>query len=211
MKRPATEISQEESGTEAPEEKKVQKVTNSSDFWKCQVDAIYQRRNPHKLSGVPALLEKYKGKEAVLYAKICKTYDLDPKKFYADPSAWEEYEKDVQEEEPSGEGASSASASKEEGGAVVVPDLFGNSSSTSTTTTSTTTTGDGGGVAISNLFGAPPLAGSDGKVKVPSLFGVTSAFGTEKGGASDSSDDEAGAKKPPAPKKADASAECKTQ
>eukprot|EP00747_Dinoflagellata_sp_TGD_P169458 gnl/TRDRNA2_/TRDRNA2_198458_c0_seq1.p1 gnl/TRDRNA2_/TRDRNA2_198458_c0~~gnl/TRDRNA2_/TRDRNA2_198458_c0_seq1.p1 ORF type:complete len:167 (+),score=58.04 gnl/TRDRNA2_/TRDRNA2_198458_c0_seq1:56-556(+) len=77
---------------------KVQKVTTSEDFWKVQLEAIYRRRNPAKLEGVPALLAKYAGKEATLYAKVCKTYDLDPKKFYADPKAWEEYEKDTVEE-----------------------------------------------------------------------------------------------------------------
>ncbi|CAK0901573.1 unnamed protein product [Prorocentrum cordatum] len=40
--------------------------------------------------------------EAILYAKVCKTYDLDPTKFYADPKAWESYENDVQDGEEAG-------------------------------------------------------------------------------------------------------------
>ncbi|CAK0901572.1 unnamed protein product [Prorocentrum cordatum] len=80
----------------------VQTITTSADFWRCQIEAVYQRRNPHKLPGVPGLLDRHKGKEAILYAKVCKTYDLDPTKFYADPKAWESYENDVQDGEEAG-------------------------------------------------------------------------------------------------------------
>lgn len=44
-----------------------------------------------KLPQVPALLQKYAGNEAVLYAKVCKMYDLNPKVFHLDPKAWEAY------------------------------------------------------------------------------------------------------------------------
>lgn len=91
------------------------------DFWRVQLEAVYQRRNAHKLSNIPSLLEKYKGKEMQLYVKVCKTYDLDPSKFYTDPAAWEQYEKDA-EEDVSGEAGSSGDGT---GGAVVVPSLFG--------------------------------------------------------------------------------------
>jgi len=100
-------------------------VTDPAEFWRCQLEAIYQKRNPHKLSGVPALLEKYKGKEAVLYAKVCKTYDLDPSKFYTEPGAWDQYDQDVQEDGAAPAGEASGSASGSGGGAVPVPSLFG--------------------------------------------------------------------------------------
>lgn len=65
-------------------------VQTREDFWRVQVEAVYRRRNPYKLDKVPELLEKYEGREAVLYTKVCLKYDLDPSKFYADPSAWPE-------------------------------------------------------------------------------------------------------------------------
>eukprot|EP00931_Biecheleriopsis_adriatica_P034239 TRINITY_DN19795_c0_g1_i4.p1 TRINITY_DN19795_c0_g1~~TRINITY_DN19795_c0_g1_i4.p1 ORF type:complete len:191 (+),score=44.53 TRINITY_DN19795_c0_g1_i4:99-671(+) len=102
---------------------KVISVSNSADFWRCQVEAVYRRRNPHKLSGVEALLQKYKGKEVVLYAKVCKAYDLDSSKFYADPTAWEQYDTDVQEDKS--EQDSSAAGPSLDGSGVSVPSLFG--------------------------------------------------------------------------------------
>lgn len=103
---------------------------DDSNFWLVQMEAIYKRRNPHKLQSVPSLLEKYKGKEAALYAKVCKTYDLDPSKFYADPKAWEQYENDVQNEPegldeiPAAFQASSTAASSQ--APVAAPVLFPN-------------------------------------------------------------------------------------
>mmetsp|Transcript_59872 Transcript_59872/g.110872 ORF Transcript_59872/g.110872 Transcript_59872/m.110872 type:complete len:386 (+) Transcript_59872:63-1220(+) len=74
--------------------------SSSADFWRAQVEAVYRRRNPPKLKSVPELLAKHKGNEAVLYAKVCKTYDLDPKKMYAtDPSAWDDEDKDMKEDD----------------------------------------------------------------------------------------------------------------
>ncbi|CAK0810712.1 unnamed protein product, partial [Prorocentrum cordatum] len=75
------------------------KVETREDFWKVQVEAVYRKRNPYKLGEVKGLMEKYKGKEAALYAKVCKRYDLDPKKLYADPKAWESEDKDVKDED----------------------------------------------------------------------------------------------------------------
>eukprot|EP00434_Breviolum_minutum_P003141 symbB.v1.2.002766.t1/scaffold141.1/size300911/17 len=104
---------------------------NSVDFWRCQIEAVYTRRNPHKLGNVQALLEKYSGREAILYRKVCETYQLDPSKFYTDPKAWEQYETDVQADEsaadetPAGDAASSSDAT---GSGVSVPSLFGISS-----------------------------------------------------------------------------------
>merc|ERR1712066_1110660 len=74
------------------------KDVSPGDFWKAQIEAVYQRRNPHKLSSIPSLLEKYKGREMTLYVKVCKTYDLDPTKFYTDEKAWEQYDQDVQDD-----------------------------------------------------------------------------------------------------------------
>lgn len=40
---------------------------SGEDFWKLQLEAIYARRNPMKVEKIPELLEKYRGREAVLY------------------------------------------------------------------------------------------------------------------------------------------------
>lgn len=74
------------------DELSVLKVETSADFWLVQLESIYRHRNPYKLDRVPCLLEKYKGREAILYVKVCKTYNLDPSKFYADPQAWDDLE-----------------------------------------------------------------------------------------------------------------------
>eukprot|EP00933_Yihiella_yeosuensis_P032071 TRINITY_DN25665_c0_g1_i1.p1 TRINITY_DN25665_c0_g1~~TRINITY_DN25665_c0_g1_i1.p1 ORF type:complete len:813 (+),score=197.91 TRINITY_DN25665_c0_g1_i1:68-2506(+) len=74
------------------------KVTSSEEFWQVQLEAIYRRRNPYKLENVPGLLKKYIGKEAILYKKVCLTYDLDPNKFYAEEGVWEDEEKKYEEE-----------------------------------------------------------------------------------------------------------------
>mmetsp|Transcript_98274 Transcript_98274/g.174156 ORF Transcript_98274/g.174156 Transcript_98274/m.174156 type:complete len:201 (+) Transcript_98274:87-689(+) len=138
MKRPADEqLTKESSTTETPagavaeapaeasaetsaEAPEVKVVKSSQDFWQVQVEAIYRRRNPLKLGGVEALLQKYKGKEAILYAKVCKTYDLDPTQFYTDDEAWKPYEKDVQDE-----ASASGAAESSQGGGVAIPNLFG--------------------------------------------------------------------------------------
>lgn len=65
-----------------------EEVRTTEDFWRVQVEAIYRKRNPYKLKSVPEFLARYKGQEVALYVKVCKTYDLDPAKFYADPAAW---------------------------------------------------------------------------------------------------------------------------
>lgn len=113
--------------------KETQKVSNPGEFWKCQVEAIYRRRNPLKLASVEGLLAKYKGSEATLYAKVCKTYDLDPSRFYSDPKSWETYEQDAQadgdesEQPDASDSAAPAGVSVPSlfGGAVSVPSLFG--------------------------------------------------------------------------------------
>ncbi|CAJ1371771.1 unnamed protein product [Effrenium voratum] len=64
----------------------------SGDFWRLQLEAVYARRNPAKLGKIPELLQKYAGQEAVLYAKVCRTYDLNPQKFHTEPDAWLEYD-----------------------------------------------------------------------------------------------------------------------
>jgi len=76
--------------SEAEEEAEVIKVETREEFWRVQIEAVYRRRNPYKLENVPDLMEKYEGQEAVLYTKICRKYDLDPSKFYADPAAWDD-------------------------------------------------------------------------------------------------------------------------
>jgi hypothetical protein len=82
------------------DDREVLVVTTSDQFWCVQLEAIYRRRNPHKLENVRNLLLKYTGREATLYTKVCKTYDLDPTKFYADPEVWAGEDKDVKSERP---------------------------------------------------------------------------------------------------------------
>merc|ERR1719383_1140172 len=83
--------------TEAPS--KPIEVKTSEDFWMVQVQAVYRKRNPKKLDTVPKLMEKYKGNEKQLYVKVCKTYDLNPSKLYANADAWADEDKDVKDEE----------------------------------------------------------------------------------------------------------------
>jgi len=79
---------------EQSDEDKVQVIKTSKDFWRVQIEAIYRRRNPHKLKDVPRLLEDNKDKELMLYLRICSRYDIDPKKLYAtDPQAWDNEDK----------------------------------------------------------------------------------------------------------------------
>ncbi|CAE7943989.1 unnamed protein product, partial [Symbiodinium sp. KB8] len=61
-------------------------------FWQAQLEAIYTRRNPAKLSTIPELLKKFDGQEAVLYTKVCHKYDLNPTKFHTERDAWREYD-----------------------------------------------------------------------------------------------------------------------
>jgi hypothetical protein len=67
-------------------------VRSSEQFWHTQLEAIYRLRNPYKLLTVPAMLEKYRGREALLYRKVCMMYDLDPAKFHARVAASTENE-----------------------------------------------------------------------------------------------------------------------
>ncbi|CAJ1448526.1 unnamed protein product [Effrenium voratum] len=101
-------------------------VTSKEDFWRVQIEAIYRRRNPHKLADVSDMLEKHKGKEMVLYRKVCQRYDLNPKKLYADPQAWDSEDKDVKDEDS--DGGDKASTAPTGGGlfdsAPAVPSLF---------------------------------------------------------------------------------------
>mmetsp|Transcript_54541 Transcript_54541/g.100951 ORF Transcript_54541/g.100951 Transcript_54541/m.100951 type:complete len:167 (-) Transcript_54541:51-551(-) len=117
MKRPREGGEDEDDSKQAGADAPATVIETKGDFWRLQLEAVYNRRNPRKLAALPALLEKYKGDEATLYVKVCKTYDLDPKKLYTDPSSWEEYDGDTLEEEP---GAADTAA----GEGVIVPDLF---------------------------------------------------------------------------------------
>mmetsp|Transcript_97550 Transcript_97550/g.173737 ORF Transcript_97550/g.173737 Transcript_97550/m.173737 type:complete len:589 (-) Transcript_97550:59-1825(-) len=83
----------------------LQHISSSEDFWRVQLECIYRHRNPYKLDKVPALLAKYRGNEAVLYKKVCLTYDLDPNKFYSSPAAWAEEDEDDGHQVHAGDGA----------------------------------------------------------------------------------------------------------
>eukprot|EP00927_Polykrikos_kofoidii_P023470 TRINITY_DN21622_c0_g1_i1.p1 TRINITY_DN21622_c0_g1~~TRINITY_DN21622_c0_g1_i1.p1 ORF type:complete len:661 (+),score=101.83 TRINITY_DN21622_c0_g1_i1:152-2134(+) len=63
------------------------RVVASYDFWLVQLEAIYRRRNPYKLEKVPKLLEKYSGRELILYRKVCHQYGMDASRFYANSVA----------------------------------------------------------------------------------------------------------------------------
>jgi len=78
-------------------------VRTREDFWRAQLDAIYSRRNPLKRKNIPALMEKYKGREAMLYRKVCQQYCLCPTKFYAEAKAWEGLESDGQDSRVDGQ------------------------------------------------------------------------------------------------------------
>lgn len=86
---------------EAVEDESVEvlKIETSADFWRVQIESIYRRRNPYKLENVPEFLKKYEGQEAILYTKVCRKYDLDPTKWYADPRSWQGEEEDIKPED----------------------------------------------------------------------------------------------------------------
>jgi len=182
-------------------------------FWKVAVEAIYRKRNPKKLGEVDGLLEKHKGKELVLYVKVCKRYDLNPKKFYTDPSAWEDEDKDVKDDdgEEGGEGGAPVGTTAPAAGM----NLFGNSNGStpmgqslfgSPTSGSTLFSSPAGSSATglfagftaggsgSGLFGTPAtgslFGGSAGSGQVPASSGstlgtpaVTNLFGGEGPGS----------------------------
>lgn len=104
--------------TEAADAGEVHEVKTSAEFWRVQIEAVYRRRNPAKLCNVESLLEKHKGKESILYAKVCKTYDLDPTRFYADEKSWESYENDVVDDgEPD--------VPEQQGSGAIIENMFG--------------------------------------------------------------------------------------
>eukprot|EP00929_Paragymnodinium_shiwhaense_P032025 TRINITY_DN17823_c0_g2_i1.p1 TRINITY_DN17823_c0_g2~~TRINITY_DN17823_c0_g2_i1.p1 ORF type:complete len:892 (-),score=198.20 TRINITY_DN17823_c0_g2_i1:162-2837(-) len=80
---PRAEDPPAERAQEAVASEGVVEVHTSAEFWRVQLEAVYRKRNPYKLDKVPQFLEKYKGQEAVLYKKVCMTYQLDSTKFYA--------------------------------------------------------------------------------------------------------------------------------
>ena len=55
-------------------------MVHSDDFWRVQLEAIYRRRNPHKLGGIEDLLTKYKGKDNGIdkSGQTAATFDSTP-------------------------------------------------------------------------------------------------------------------------------------
>jgi hypothetical protein len=98
-------------------------------FWRAQIEAIYQKRNPYKLSNVSQLLSKYRGQEVLLYRKVCHQYDLDPTRFYTDPEAWpceeESSEVDMHDENNSDAVAASEMSSHISAAAAAAAATFG--------------------------------------------------------------------------------------
>eukprot|EP00927_Polykrikos_kofoidii_P014841 TRINITY_DN16553_c0_g2_i1.p1 TRINITY_DN16553_c0_g2~~TRINITY_DN16553_c0_g2_i1.p1 ORF type:complete len:518 (+),score=103.25 TRINITY_DN16553_c0_g2_i1:79-1632(+) len=120
---PRTEPQVEFPAPRAAKKRKIVEVHDTNTFWQVQVEAIYRKRNPYKLDTVPRLLAKYRGREVVLYRKVCKTYDLDPAKFYADPASWnEEDEHNAQVNTPSWIGRISAAVFGTDGSDVLAID-----------------------------------------------------------------------------------------
>ncbi|CAE8605636.1 unnamed protein product, partial [Polarella glacialis] len=168
----------EESSKEPEAETGPIKVETKEDLWRVQIEAIYRRRNHHKLGDVKGMMEKYKGKEVVLFKKVCLRYDLDPKKLYTDPKSWDDEDKDVKDE---------GEEEKPAGGVAAVADLFGGNSSGSglfsaapassgglfDTPTASSGSIFGGSSGGGGLFAAPASGGSSPPA---SLFG--SSFAT---------------------------------
>jgi len=184
--KPATKSApkQQASATEGKEAsgEEVTKVESSEDFWRVQIEAVYRRRNPHKLSDVPGLLEKHKGKEMHLYKKVCSRYDLNPAKLYADPKSWESEDKDVKDDDDDADPAttSTPAPSPLPSGVPPIPSLFlsgssGNQTSGGSIFGATATTGAG------SLFGSSTASTGSG-----SIFGAStgstggSIFGDSK-------------------------------
>ncbi|CAE7948989.1 npp-10, partial [Symbiodinium sp. KB8] len=210
-------------GTEEAAPEGPVKVETKEDFWRVQIEAIYRKRrrvkfvpgncepnwNPMKLrlgrenrNDVPKLMEKHKGKEVILFKKVCQRYDLDPSKIYTNEDAWSgedrEFKDDPDEAEGTGSAASSGSLFGEAAAApsgTGVPNLFGGTagsifgSSASADLQPAPNSGgalwtapDSGGSGGASIFGTPSSGGSlfgtpasEGGGSAPvSLFGASS-------------------------------------
>eukprot|EP00928_Gymnodinium_smaydae_P074605 TRINITY_DN57636_c0_g1_i1.p1 TRINITY_DN57636_c0_g1~~TRINITY_DN57636_c0_g1_i1.p1 ORF type:complete len:347 (+),score=52.16 TRINITY_DN57636_c0_g1_i1:35-1042(+) len=49
---------------------------NQADKYKARLLELYREHNPEKLSSLDSLLQKYEGKEAELYRKVCEKYEV---------------------------------------------------------------------------------------------------------------------------------------
>ncbi|CAD7973406.1 unnamed protein product [Amoebophrya sp. A25] len=174
------------------------------------IDAIYRKKNPKKLGGLDALMEKYNGKETALYKKVCGMYDvpfLDSKGGIILTYASEGLPDEAEMKEGDGDGAggeaestaaTASSSSTSIFGAAPPPGggLFGDqggmfSASASTTTGGTTglfgtgSTLFGGAGSSGGLFGAKPDAAAGEASKdgnSTSAAGTSSIFGSAAGG-----------------------------
>ncbi|CAJ1408241.1 unnamed protein product [Effrenium voratum] len=73
-------------------------VKDAETLWRVNIEAVYRRKNPKLLSKVSELIAKYKANGTPLshlYAKVCRTYELDPKVMWATRSEAEEDEGDA--------------------------------------------------------------------------------------------------------------------
>jgi len=187
-------------GEKLSEGEKPVAIESKYDFWKVQIEAIYRRRNPHKMNDVPKLLEKYKDTEVTLYRKVCLRYDLDSNKLYADPKAWEGEEKDVKDDDDEatgtteggtcGSGAVSFGTGSIFGSHASSGGLFGSPSSGSSSlfaiqaphTSGSSSSLFGGANSGAPLFGgAGATSGNSGSIFGSSIFGGNSSssiFGT---------------------------------
>ncbi|CAK0909824.1 unnamed protein product, partial [Prorocentrum cordatum] len=61
-------------------------VKDADTLWRVNIEAVYRRKNPKLVGKVPELIKKYKDQQkslAVLYAKVCRQYELDPTVMWA--------------------------------------------------------------------------------------------------------------------------------
>merc|ERR1719181_2705031 len=80
-----SDAEKKDTGEEGAAGEKVE-VKDAETLWRVNIEAVYRRKNPKRVEKVPEIIEEYKKKGtslAVLYAKVCKTYDLDPKVMWA--------------------------------------------------------------------------------------------------------------------------------
>eukprot|EP00928_Gymnodinium_smaydae_P010062 TRINITY_DN1377_c0_g1_i2.p1 TRINITY_DN1377_c0_g1~~TRINITY_DN1377_c0_g1_i2.p1 ORF type:complete len:530 (-),score=54.37 TRINITY_DN1377_c0_g1_i2:164-1600(-) len=94
------------------------------DFWRVQLEAIYCRRNPYKFHLIPKFLKKYRGREVLLYRKVCHQYDLDPMRFYTDPDAWPDESDPTLHEEDTNEALESVCENVAQASSSVAADQF---------------------------------------------------------------------------------------
>ncbi|CAE7765523.1 nup98 [Symbiodinium sp. CCMP2592] len=200
----ASKASASKKGKDGEDAEGAIEVKDAETLWKVNIEAVYRRKNPKLLSKVPDFIAKYKANGtplAHLYAKVCRTYELDPKVMWAtrgeeDDNADEDgacfkdnaFDDDEAKEKSKHEGASStggifgATGGASSGGLFAGTGLFDSAPSSSST-----------GTDLSGLFSAAKPA-SEGLLAKPaaSIFdSAPSSSGSIFGGAGGSASEAA--------------------